>query len=47
MESVFLGGRQAEMVELGGLALVVVFILAPVQNYYVEEKNSIKERWKC
>lgn len=38
--------RQAEMVELGGLVLVVVFILAPVRNYYTEEKNVIKERWK-
>lgn len=40
--------RQAEMVkELGGLVLVDVFILALMWNYYAEEKNVIKERWKC
>lgn len=38
---------QAEMVELGGLVFAVVFILAPVGNYYTEEKKVIKVRWKC
>lgn len=37
-------GWQAGMVELGGLVLVVVFILAPVWNYYIRKRRTLLKK---
>lgn len=35
---------QAEMVQSGGLVLVVVFILAPVWNYYTQKRRTLLKK---